>query len=78
MKTSDFVSATSIVSFNYYRQGFFYYDAINKDGESYTFPVPESDIGTATLLAEDKSVFFMRWISKAIETGQMAKNVNVQ
>lgn len=34
---------------------------------SYIFPVPIEDIGSATLLAEDKAITFMRWIRKAIE-----------
>ena len=61
------------VAFDSYRQGYFYYNVrvhgktegdIYKD---YQFPVPLHDIRTATLLAEDKAITFMRWIRKAIE-----------
>lgn len=31
------------------------------------FPVPLSDTAGATFLAEDKAIFFMRWIRKHIE-----------
>lgn len=39
----------------------------------YTFPVPLDDIGTATLLSEDKAITFMRWIRKAIEDKTLVK-----
>jgi hypothetical protein len=35
--------------------------------------VPLADIGTATLLAEDKALFFMRWIRRHIEVMEPAK-----
>lgn len=67
------------VYFDSYRQGIFYYkllvlrekrDYIGETctyGTEYLFPIPVTDIGTATMLAEDKAIFFMRWIRKAIE-----------
>jgi hypothetical protein len=67
------------VHFDSFRQGIFYYKVrvpyISQDylGDKdtsydvYLFPVPVEDIGTATMLAEDKAIFFMRWIRKAIE-----------
>ena len=50
--------------FVHYREGHFVYET--EDG--FQFPVPLADIGTATLLAEDKALFFMRWIRRHLET----------
>lgn len=67
------------VYFDSFRQGVFYYKVFvpyetedylgDKDisHDVYLFPVPLEDIGTATMLSEDKAIFFMRWIRKAIE-----------
>jgi len=67
------------VYFDSFRQGIFYYRVlvpyqkrdylgdISEHHRSYLFPVPLEDIGTATMLKEDKALFFMRWIRKAIE-----------
>ena len=61
------------VEFDSYRQGYFYYNLTTYNGESkdftrivYQFPVPLNDIGTATLLKDDKAITFMRWIRKAL------------
>lgn len=59
-----------VVFFDSYRQGFFIYRlvVVDKDNpEIFTFPVPLDDIGTATMLAQDKALTFMRWIRRAIE-----------
>jgi hypothetical protein len=45
----------------------------SSDGIDYTFPVPLSNIGDATLLATDKAIVFMRYIRKAIEDGTFVK-----
>lgn len=50
--------------FVYFREGNFIYRTDN----GFQFPVPFTDIGNATLLAEDKALFFMRWIRKHLET----------
>jgi hypothetical protein len=44
--------------FIHFREGNFIYET--EDG--FQFPVPLADVGSATLLAEDKALFFMRWI----------------
>lgn len=66
-----------VVKFDSYRQGNFYYNIYdpNKtpDGECYQFIVPIDDIGTATLLATDKALTFMRQIRKANENGTLIK-----
>ena len=38
------------------------------EGHTFAFPVPISDIGDATFLAEDKAILFMRYIRKALES----------
>lgn len=72
------------VAFDSYRQGFFYYNVgVTEDyGDGkhltitfYQFPVPLHDIGTATLLARDKAITYMRWIRKAIEDKTFIKIV---
>ena len=54
--------------FVHYRDGHFIYET--QDG--FQFPVPLADIGTATLLAEDKALFFMRWIRRHLEVMEPA------
>ena len=48
------------VSFAYYFDGDLWY--MTEDGEM--FPVPVSDIGTATFLNKDKAILFMRYMRK--------------
>lgn len=73
MKISGFVNKYNLVKFEYYREGNFYFsvwyiDENERENEGcYLFPVPIDDIGQATINCEDKSVFFMRWIRKAID-----------
>lgn len=67
------------VYFDSFRQGIFYYRLrvpyekadylgdVDTHYRNYLFPVPVDDIGTATMLSEDKALFFMRWIRKAID-----------
>ena len=57
------------VRFVHYRDGHFIYET--EDG--FQFPVPLADIGTATLLAEDKALYFMRWIRRHLEVMASAK-----
>ena len=62
------------VRFARYRQGIAYYAVrVPSEGVDYTFPVPLSDIGDATLLATDKAMVFMRYIRKALEEGTFVK-----
>ena len=56
--------------FKYLRQGIAYYQVSVYEKSiitNYTFPVPLDDIGEASLLNQDKALFFMRYIRKAIE-----------
>ena len=70
----------NFVKFDSYRQGNFYYkvavsNQATQQGESitYLFIVPVDDIGTATLLSEDKAITFMRWIRKAINDNTLVR-----
>lgn len=40
---------------------------VEYQGENYSFPVPLDDIGTGSLLAEDKPILYARWIRQAID-----------
>jgi len=71
------------VRFDSYRQGYFYYNLekivdnensqTGQSIEKYQFVVPIGDIGTATLLSQDKAITFMRWIRKAIQDNTLIK-----
>jgi hypothetical protein len=58
------------VSFLRYRQGVMYY-CVSVPGVSdeHMFPVPVTDVGDATLGAQEKAIIFMRYIRQAIEEG---------
>jgi len=51
------------VRFRFYRDGQLWY--ATECG--FEFPVPISEAGTATFLAEDKAILFMRYIRKHME-----------
>lgn len=71
MNIKDIIKGNT-VRFDSYRSGFFYYH-IEYENETYQFTVPQDDIGTATLNAEDKAMLFMRWIRKAIDSNEFIK-----
>ena len=52
-----------VVRFKFYKENELFYST--EDG--FIFPVPISDIGNATFLAEDKAPLFMRYIRKEME-----------
>jgi hypothetical protein len=73
MDIKDIVKGNE-VRFVRYRQGHAYYAVrVPSEGVDYTFPVPLSDIGDATLHATDKAIVFMRYIRKAIEERTFVK-----
>jgi hypothetical protein len=63
MTTAKIVKASKVSRFVSYRNGVFLYQT----DQGYTFEIPLSDIDGATLKAEDKTIFFMRWIRKQVE-----------
>lgn len=83
MKVTDFVAKDNYCYFRHYRKGFFYYGVLKvQSGEEkvsiakYEFPIPLDDIGDATLLQKEKSLFLMRYIRKAIEDGTIV-NIDI-
>ncbi len=61
MKISDHVKG--LVRFSFCQGGYLYY----KTDSGLEFPIPIEDTVGATFLAEDKAIFFMRWIRKHME-----------
>lgn len=57
------VSGDKKVRFTKYFDGSLYYQT----DDGFEFPVPVSDIGTATFLAEDRAILFMRYIRKQLD-----------
>jgi hypothetical protein len=51
------------VRFRFYRDGQLWYETEC----GFEFPVPIAEAGTATFLAEDKAILFMRYIRKHME-----------
>lgn len=51
-----------VVQFNYYRDGELWYTTF----DGFLFPVPVADAGGATFKAEDKAIYFMRYIRKQV------------
>jgi hypothetical protein len=75
MNIKDFVTSDNAAQFDSFRAGVFYYNvqSMKHPFYVYQFQVPVEDIGTATLFARDKSIFFMRWIRKSIENKTFIK-----
>ena len=59
----EMVENNQKVSFRFYRDGQLWYSTEC----GFEFPVPISEAGTATFLAEDRAILFMRYIRKYIE-----------
>ena len=68
MNITDIVR-NNTVRFVRYRQGVAYYGVDVPAAGSYLFPVPLDDIGDATLELEDKAIYFMRYIKRAMTEG---------
>lgn len=63
MNVAEIIKNSKTSKFLYYREHNFHY--ITDQG--FEFIVPLYDIAGATLQAEDKTIFFMRWIRKQVE-----------
>ena len=59
----EMVSGDKLVNFVYYRDSSLWY----KTEDGFVFPVPIADIGTATFLAQDRAMLFMRYIRKQLD-----------
>lgn len=71
MRILDHVKGDQKVHFRFYRDGQFHY--ITDSG--FEFPVPLTDVGSATLLAEDRALIFMRWIRRQAAALKNAKEI---
>jgi hypothetical protein len=56
------------VRFRFYRDGQLWYETEC----GFLFPVPIEDVGTATFLAEDRAILFMRYIRKQMDVVQQS------
>lgn len=74
-KLKSMVTGDKKVKFNRYFDGCLWYET----DDNFVFPVPISDIGTATFLAEDRAILFMRYIRKHLEMlDKAAKDLSAQ
>jgi hypothetical protein len=71
----DIVKNDNQVYFSWYVDGNFYYK-VEYQHAFYSFPVPLSDLeaeNKPTLLAQDKAIYLMRYIRKAIDNKEFIK-----
>jgi hypothetical protein len=68
----EMVSGDQKVRFTRYLDGNLYYTT----SCGFEFPVPTSDVGNATFLAEDRAMLFMRYIRKHLKLIEDSKNGN--
>jgi len=61
----DLVKDNKVVRFAYFRDNEFWYQ--HQDGLLFPISIQEATTGKATFLAEDKAIYFMRWIKRYIE-----------
>jgi hypothetical protein len=69
MSIKDMVANGRQVQFVRYKEGELWY--VTECG--FEFPVPVSDTGEATFLAQDKAMLFMRYIRKHLEMLEKAR-----
>jgi hypothetical protein len=55
------------VRFEHYKDKELWYKLSHGDNEEKIFPVTIDDVGTATLMKEDKALYFMRYIRKYLK-----------
>jgi len=69
MVLKDMIKGNKTVRFTFYRDQELWYTT--EDG--FEFPVPLSEVGNSTFLAEDRAILFMRYIRKQMELIEAAK-----
>ena len=62
----DLVKDNKVVRFAYFRDNEFWYQ--HQDGLLFPISLAEATTGRATFLAEDKAIYFMRWMKRYIES----------
>jgi len=63
MTTAEIVKNSKFSKFILFRDNYFVYQTDN----GFQFVIPLSEVGTASFLSQDKTIFFMRWIRKQVE-----------
>lgn len=53
------------VHFKFYRDNALYYET----DSGFRFPIPVEDMNSGVFLPDDKAILYMRWIRKALDTG---------
>jgi hypothetical protein len=71
MKSIKDLVKDQYVFFAFYRDGSLWYRI---EGETWFFPVPVSDIGTATFNATEKAILMMRYIRKHLDALEKARD----
>jgi hypothetical protein len=69
LRVKDMVKDNKQVTFVHFKEGELWYRTEN----GFEFPVPVADVGTATMLAKDKALLFMRYIRKHVEMLNQAR-----
>ena len=72
MNIKNLVKDSKKVYFSFYKDGDLWY----RHEDDFKFPVPVSDVDTATMLSEDKAMLFMRYMRKHIAVINDAKAAN--
>jgi len=68
------ITLNSKATFLRYRHGMAYYALTVPYSEKlYSFPVPLSEIKDSVMVAENKTIYFMDYIHKAIQEGTLTK-----
>jgi len=63
LSVKDMVKDNKQVTFVHFKEGELWY----RTEDGFDFPLPVSDVGTATMLATDKALLFMRYIRKHVD-----------
>lgn len=63
LTVKDMVKDNKQVTFVHFKEGELWY----RTEDGFEFPVPVADVGTATMLAKDKALLFMRYIRKHVD-----------
>jgi hypothetical protein len=69
MNVKEMVSGGKLVRFTHYKLGELWYETES----GFSFPVPITDCGDGTFLAQDKAMLFMRYIRKHVEHLEAAR-----
>lgn len=61
------------VNFSFYRAGYLWYKT--DSGLEFCVPVSEADDNSATFMAQDKAIYYMRWIRRYLEQKEIAEKL---